>query len=116
MIGVVIAIPVFLMGGKPAANKTETKSDAQNQKPDIITMPQQSPAPQTSSQPIPASNASTLPAGQPGDLVPVDPKLKEDKTGTTGQKPAAPKKEAPAAKPKAPAAKPGRAEKLLTGN
>lgn len=117
LIGAVVAIPLVFMGGKPADPKSnsvqsETKSEPAGQKPDVITMPQSDPPPgsATTSQPLAPGN-TTLPSGT-GELTPLGPKAPDDKTAPAGQKPAAPKKEAPA-KPKG-GAKPGRAEKLLT--
>ena len=119
VMGAVIAIPVFLLGGKSDASNTETKTNSPAQKPDVVTMPQQQQQPQqqsqtssqnTSPQTTPDSNSANQ-AGQSGDLMPIDSKAKDDKTAP---KPAAPKKETPAAKPKSDSK--SRAEKLLTGN
>lgn len=119
VIGAVVAVPVFLMGGKtadakPANTKTESKTNTASERPEVITLPQQQ-APQaptdttTQTSSPPANTGASLPGG--GELVPVDPKAKET---APGAKPSAPKKEAPAAKPKT-ESKPNRAEKLLTG-
>jgi len=112
----------FMMSGntpvdsKNSSAKTETKSAAPSEKPDIVTVPQQQ-QPETTSQPTqPMAGNSLANQALPntGELTPVDSKSKTE-TPAAPQKPAttAPKKEAPAAKPKP--SKPN-AEKLLTGN
>jgi len=110
LIGVVVAVPFFLMGsGKPAANTTETKkSDTNAQKPDVVTQPQAAPVTEP---PVQSSATSGgIPQGG-GEMTPVENKPTD--------KPASQKPSAPAPKPAAPAAKPksdkSRAEKLLTG-
>ena len=118
LIGGAVAVPFMLLGGKTSDTKsdpvkTETKSESQSQKPEVITIPP--PSSQSSSQPIATTSAPPLQTGQTGELTPIDPKAKDDKTTTAAPKPAVPKKDAPAPRPKTDS-KSGRAEKLLTGN
>lgn len=110
LVGAVIAIPLMLLSSSSKDAKTETSKPAntntQSQKPDVITVPQQSSqsGSQTSS---PTTTAPGTSGG--GELTPVDSAPKTDKPATTTPKPAAPKPP-PAAKPKGKS----KAEKLLT--
>lgn len=124
LIGGAIAVPFMLFGGKAADTKAtntkvETKAETPSQKPDIITMPQtQTQAPAVSEAPTQSSTSSSSPVlstDQPGELTPLGPKAKDDKSSSAPPKAPAPvKKEAPAPRPKT-VSKPN-AEKLLTGN
>jgi serine/threonine-protein kinase len=119
LMGVVIAVPVAmaLRGGadeKPETTTTESKSEPEPQKPTVVAAPEtQQPA--QSAPPIasPSGDDPTLQAQQPGELTPIESK-KDSKPAQVAEKPAAPKKQAPA-KPKGDSG-PSRAEKLLTGN
>ena len=121
LIGALIAVPVMMFGGKPTEEKpvkTETKTEAPAQKPEVVTMPQQQPAQsQTSTAPLDTQvtlqPSPALPST--GELTPIENAPKTDKSVTAVQKPPAAKKEAPAPKPKG-ESKSSRAEKLLTGN
>ncbi|HEV7699425.1 MAG TPA: serine/threonine-protein kinase [Pyrinomonadaceae bacterium] len=88
LIGVVIAVPLFLLsGGKGAAN-TDTKKDTNSQKPDVVTIqqPQQQPLAPPPSQP---SEQQPVAAGA-GELTPIEPAGKNDRTETRTDRPAAP--------------------------
>jgi Protein kinase domain len=124
LMGGAVAVPFMMSGSKTADNKaantkSEVKTEAPSQKPDIVTMPAaQTPAASTADAPVqtpPASSGSSLSTDQPGELSPVGPRLKEEKPAASAPKTTAPvKREAPAPKPAAP--KSSRAEKLLTGD
>ncbi len=111
LVGAVIAIPAFfLLSGSTPAN-TETKTNTQSQRPEIIT--RQPEASQSQTAPSLNSNSSSPPlGGQPGELTPIESKPKGDNPASEAPKQAPPKK-APPAKPKG-----GKksAEDLLTGD
>jgi serine/threonine protein kinase len=122
LIGVIALVPIMLLGGSKTAETkpVEKPKEEIQQKPDIVTMPQQ--APQTT-QPAADSNPtlSSQPQTDVKPLVPVEGSTdktdapKQDKPAVIAQKPVAPKQDKPAAtKPKTTGKK--SAEELLTGN
>lgn len=132
---VLVAVPIFMFGGSGKATTTEIKTaekpvtEAKEQKPEVITMPQappqittEQPAAVSSNPPAQSQGTGDLNAISPGTtLQPNESSAKQDKPRETGaQKPAPPAKAAPqkpAAPPaKKPAAKKPSAECLLTGD
>ncbi|MFL6373245.1 MAG: protein kinase domain-containing protein [Pyrinomonadaceae bacterium] len=97
LIGVAVAVPFFLLGGKGSANTAETKKSEANTKPEVVTQPQSAPA--TDTAPL---QSSAPPAGVPqgaGELTPVETRPVE-KPSTVAKQPVAQKPAAPAQKPK----------------